>query len=501
MSVVQTIDYAAASPVIVLGLTAIAVLVVDLFLPVGRARRLTIAGLSLAGTLGALGAVGWLAAGPSRSTFCVPGRPTLCSYTADNLTLFVQGLVLAALAVVLLLAQAEVRDARLPRGEFHVLLLASVTGMLTLAAARDLITLLVALEVVSVPAFILVGLRRSDPRSSEAALKFFLVSVLSTALSAYGMSLVYGLTGSVHFTAIASRLGSGVPSSALAAAAVVLTLAGFIFKASAVPFHVWAPDTYQGAPVSVAAFLSVASKAAGFAGILVLTTYAFRPYASTWGAVLAVVAALTMTVGNLVALRQWHMVRLLAWSAIAQAGYILLPLGVAATAAGRTDASIATAVSATLSYLGIYAAMNLGAFACVAAVARHRPRNAIADYRGLVRTSPWLALAFAFFLVCLAGLPPGVAGLFAKVVVFRAAVSGHVVWLAVVAAVNSVIGLAYYLRVAALLFVGAGERAEVEPARPARLPAALAAGLAVAAAVTVVLSVYPQVLLHAAEVL
>ncbi len=503
MSVVQSIDYAATSPVIVLGLTAIAVLVLDLFLAPGRARRLTLAGVSLAGTLGALAAVGWLAAGSERSTFCVPGRPALCSYSADHLALFIQGLVLAALAVVILLAQAEVRDTRLPRGEFHFLLLASVTGMLTLASARDLITLLVALEVVSVPAFVLVGLRRGDPRSSEAALKFFLVSVLSTALSAYGMSLVYGATGSIHFSAISAKLATGVPSPALAAAAVVLALAGFIFKASAVPFHVWAPDTYQGAPISVAAFLSVASKAAGFAGILVLTTYAFRPYASTWGVVLAVVAALTMTVGNLVALRQWHMVRLLAWSAIAQAGYILVPLGVAATAAGRTPASLSTAVAATLGYLGIYAAMNLGAFACVAAVARHRPRNAIADYRGLVRTSPWLALGFAFFLVCLAGLPPGVAGLFAKVVVFRAAVSGHVAWLAVIAAVNSVIGLAYYLRVAALLFVGAAERAEA-PAVPAgtpRVPAALAAGLAVAAAVTVVLSVYPQVLLHAAEVL
>jgi NADH-quinone oxidoreductase subunit N len=411
--------------------------------------------------------------------------------------MFFQLLFLGALLVVLLLSRTAVAEERLPTGEFHFLLLSSVTGMLVLAAGRDLITLLVALEVVSLPAFVLVGLRRGDPRASEAALKFFLFSVVSTGLTVYGMALVYGVTGTLQVDGIASALSSvhaaGGAKSSLAAAAVVLVVVGFAFKVSAVPFHFWAPDTYQGAPVPIAAFLSTASKAAGFAGLLILLLDAFAPYAAAWGPVVAVLAAVTMTVGNLVALRQWHLVRLLAWSTVAQAGYMLVPLGVAATAGGRTVPELHAAGQATLTYLAIYVAMNLGAFACVIAVMRREPRGAIADARGLVRRSPLLAVAFALFLTALAGLPPGVAGLFAKVVVLREAVNGHVTWLAVVAAVNTVLGLAYYLRVAALLFAGSGDE---QPARDQAVPtsrsAPIAVGLAVTLAATLALSVYPQ---------
>jgi NADH-quinone oxidoreductase subunit N len=271
-----------------------------------------------------------------------------------------------------------------------------------------------------------------------------------------------------------------------------MVVTGFGFKVSAVPFHFWAPDTYQGAPVPVAAFLSTASKAAGFAGLLVLLLDAFPPYADMWGPVVAVLAAVTMTVGNVVALRQWHLVRLLAWSTVAQAGYMLVPLGVAATAGGRTASELPAAGEATLVYLGIYVAMNLGAFACAVAVSRRAPRGAIADLRGLVRRAPLLAVAFAVFLTALAGLPPGVAGLFAKVVVLREAVHGHVTWLAVVAAVNAVIGLAYYLRVAALLFTGIEDAEPTAAVVPARRSATVAGGLGLAALATAVLSFYPQ---------
>jgi NADH-quinone oxidoreductase subunit N len=215
----------------------------------------------------------------------------------------------------------------------------------------------------------------------------------------------------------------------------------------------------------------------------------------------AVLAALTMTVGNVVALRQWHMVRLLAWSTVAQAGYMLVPLGAAMMRAGRDNDALDTAAQATLAYLAIYVAMNLGAFACVAAVVRRFPRGAIEDFRGLARRAPWLAVGFGLFLTALAGLPPGVAGLFAKVVVLRAAVDGHVTWLAVVAAVNTVIGLAYYLRVVGVLFSGVGEgeaEAEAEPVR-VRRSTTVAAALVVTAAATVVLSVDPQPLLDAAS--
>ena len=498
-SLVQSIDYAAIAPPLVIAGAALVVLIADLFL--ADERRIAAAYLSLVGAAAALGVTAWVATGPVRRTFCFTSGG--CSYVSDDYTLFFQVLFLAALVIVLLLSLPLFGDARIPPGEYHALLLFSVSGMLVLPAARDLLTLLISLEVVSLPAFVLVGLRRGDPRGGEAALKFFLFSVVSTAFTVYGIALLYGVTGSIELGHVSHAL-VGVRShpgamAATAAAGVVLVLVGFAFKISAVPFHFWAPDTYQGAPVPIAAFLSVASKAAGFAGLIVLLMQGFRPYADVWGPVVAVLAAVTMTVGNVVALRQWHLVRLLAWSTVAQAGYLLVPLGVAVTEWGRATPQLNDAVKATLTYLGIYAAMNLGAFTCVAMVSRRHPRGAIEDFRGLVRTSPVTAVLLAFFLTALAGLPPGVAGLFAKVVVLRAAVDGHVAWLAVIAAVNTVVGLAYYLRVAALLFAtpeGAGERVRSSHLGADRWAGAVA--LALTAVVTVGLSVYPQPLLHAA---
>src|SRR5262249_2280445 len=314
------------------------------------------------------------------------------------------------------------------------------------ASGRSLITRVVGLATRTLPTYILVGLRRRDRRSAEAAVKYLLVSVAASAVMLFGMSLVYGLTGAVHLDRIAAALAAradlrGLP---LVTAAVVLVLTGFGFKVTLVPFHWWAPDVYQGAPVPVAAFLATASKAGGGAGLLLMVVGAFPGYGSVWGPVLAVLAAASMTLGNLVALRQRDAVRLLAWSSIAHAGYLLAPLGIALTGRGSLD----VAVGATLGYLALYVAMNLGAFCCLAAAGR----TAAADPRGLAGRRPWLAAAFAFFLVCLAGLPRGLAGLVAKVVVFRATLIGGLGWLAVVMAVNTVIGLAYYLRLAAALF-------------------------------------------------
>ena len=495
-TLIQSIDYAAVAPVLIVAVAAVVVLVADLFV---TSRRTDVAcALSVVGAGVGFGWTAWLATQPVRSTFCLPsGR---CSYVADDYTVYFQLLFLASILVVLLLSRTTVATDGMPAGEFHFLLLSSGAGMLTLAAARDLITLLISLEVVSLPAFVLVGLRRADPRGIEAALKFFLFSVVATGLTVYGMALLYGVTGSVQVDAIGDALAgvhaAGGAKASLAAAAVVLVVAGFAFKVSAVPFHFWAPDTYQGAPVPVAAFLSTASKAAGFAGLLVLLLDAFIRYADVWGPVLAVLAAVTMTVGNVVALRQWHLVRLLAWSTVAQAGYMLVPLGVAASSGGRTPAELRDAGEATLVYLGIYVAMNLGAFACVVLVTRSRPRGAIDDFRGLVRRAPFTAVALALFLTALAGLPPGVAGLFAKVAVLREAVHGHVVWLAVIAAVNAVIGLAYYLRVAALLFASDEEQPDHPPVAPARRLSLAGTGLAISLAATLALSVYPQPLFH-----
>jgi len=510
VSVVQSVDWLAVSPVLAVTVAALAVLLADLWLPAyALIPRVVIGGAGLVTGLVLIGVL-W---GEPRATFCTTDDilPASCSYVVNPVTLVFQAVALGGALVVLLLAIDEVRSARIPAGEFIFLLLCSVAGAATLAAARDLATLVVALEVVSLPGFALVGLRRRDPRSSEAALTFFLVSVISVAVMLYGVSLVYGATGSLYLDRIAAALADPASrDNPATSVGVLLALVGLAFKVSAVPFHFWAPDTYAGAPVTVAAYLSVVSKAAGLVGLVVVVSQGFGPYADVWGPVVAVLAALTMTVGNVVALRQRHAVRLLAWSSIAQAGYLLVPLGVAST--DPTDAVLGQALSATVAYVCIYAVVNLGAFGVVAVVSRHRPAGLLSDYRGLMRTEPGSAIMLAFFLLCLAGLPPGLAGLFAKVVVFEAAVSGGLGWLAVVMAVNTVIALAYYLYWIALLFAAPGqpvavggtadvdEPAEmlVEAAAPPsyRVPGASAAALGVLLAASLVLSVLPQLVLN-----
>jgi NADH-quinone oxidoreductase subunit N len=500
---VQSIDYVAIGAPLALALLAIGILVLDLFLP---ARRSILAvWAALAGVVAAFLYTAVVLAGESRSTFCFGGVPGGCSYAVEPWTTVLQLLVLGAAAVVLLLSAVVVPESRLPAGEYAFLLLCSVTGALVLAASRDLVIVVVALEVVSLPVFALVGFRRRDSRSSEAALKLFLVSVVSTAVMLFGISLVYAVRGTLVLGS--SRPGGdllvGDAASALTGVGVVLVLAGFAFKIAAVPFHAWAPDTYVGAPLPVAAYLSVVSKSAGFAGLLVVLSVGFRDQVGVWGPVLAVVAALTMTLGNLVALRQRAAVRLLAWSSIAQAGYMLAPLG-GLGSAGIAGGSVAgvqfdDAVTATIAYVCIYAVMTLGAFSVVAVVGRRRPGNLLADYRGMAWTDPWAAGALAFALACLAGVPPGIVGLFAKVVVFRSVVDAGAGWLALVMAVNTVVALYYYLVWAATLFARAETDAEEVEEAATAWPTRLAVGLTTA--VVVVWSVAPQLVLAVGDTL
>lgn len=495
----QGVDWAAVAPPMLAAATALAVLVADLWLPRRAAGVLT--AISVGGTLAALVAVGLLW-GDSRATFCVDsgtGALASCSYVVNPVTLVFQAIVLVGTLVVLLLVHTEIAapaDRRpLPGGETGFLVLSSATGALVLAAGRDLATIVVALEVVSLPAFALVGLRRRDPRGAEGALTFFLVSVVSIAVMLYGVSLVYGATGSLHLDQIAAALADPAGRTSLATAGVLLTLVGLAFKVGAVPFHFWVPDTYAGAPVVVAAYLSVVSKAAGLVGIVVVVSQGFPAYADVWAPAIAVIAVATMTLGNVAALRQHRAVRLLAWSSVAQSGYMLVPLGVATS--GVTGSRLGEALSAVIAYVCVYAVVNLAAFGVVAIVSRHRPAGLIEDYRGLAYTEPASALALGFGLLALAGLPPGVAGLWAKVVVIDSAVSGEAGWLAVAVAVNTVIGLAYYLRWTALLFARpvAGREAVSYD-----VPAASGIAVGLALAVGVAFSVLPQVVLGLADV-
>ncbi|MFI6205508.1 NADH-quinone oxidoreductase subunit N [Streptomyces sp. NPDC051041] len=493
-SVVQSVDWLAIAPPTLAAVVALVVLVADLF--VGDHRKALLGWVSVAGLAAATLLLLPLLDG-GHATFCLTGDPGVCSYTADHFALVVQLLVLGGALLAALLSVTALKDARadLPEGEFWFLLLSSAAGAALLPASRDLATLVVALEVASLPAFALVGLRHGDRRSSEAALKFFLSSVTATAVSLMGISFVYASTGTLHLTRVADRI-QDVDGQllTLAQTGAVLTLVGFAFKTAAVPFHFWVPDTYVGAPLPIAAYLSVIGKAVGFSGLILVTVVALPSYADVWGPALAVLAALTMTVGNAGALRQQgtrahSAVRLLAWSSVGQAGYLLVPIA----AAAYTD-DVRRPVGSTVAYALMYGAVNLGAFAVAALVGRTKSLNRVTDYRGLYATNPLTALLLAFFLLCLAGLPPGVIGLFAKVTVFSAAVDAGLGWLAVVMAVNVVIALFYYLQWTALLF-----RAPQGAPEKHHVPAPLTAALTVTAVLGVVLSGAPQLVLRFAD--
>lgn len=476
MSLVQSIDLVALAPVLVLAIGALVVLVVDLLAERGP------------------GLIGWLAfavvvaasvtvpASAHRMTLCPPDSQT-CGYGTWAVPLAFQVVVLAGTAVVVLLSIATVARLGLPPGEFHFLLLASASGAVAVPATRDLVTLLVVLELVSLPTFALVGLRRDDARAGEAALKLFLFSVTSMAVSLYGVALLYGSSGTVDLERLMGWVAGADPTP-VATAGLVMLLTVFAFKVAAVPFHAWAPDVYEGGPVPVAAYLSVVSKTAGFAG-LTLVLARFWGWHEIWAPVVAVLAVATMLVGNAAALRQTGAVRLLAWSSVAQAGFILVPF-----AAVVGDPRLPWAVDAVVAYLVGYAAMNLGAFAVVTVVARRNRGVALADFDGLAWRSPWLGLSLALFLAALAGLPPGLVGLFIKLRVLAAPVATSAWWVAGAMAVATVIGVAYYLSFAARLFRRTREHARGIPvARSAQL----AVGLTLAG--TVVLSVAPSLAL------
>ncbi|MEQ4301812.1 proton-conducting transporter membrane subunit [Plantactinospora sp. B6F1] len=527
---IQSVDNVALLPAYLAAGTAVLVLLADLLI---ARRGATVAVFAAGAAATALGAVLVGAAG-ARRTFCAG---TDCSYLAGGRAALV-GCLFALLTLgVLALSAPLLRSGQVPPGEYCFLLACSMTGGVVLGAAGDLITLIVALETLTLPLYVLVGLRHRSVAGAEAALTFFVVSVVATAITLLGAALLYAVTGAVHlsrldavFTAEANRpvaVGGGFPEGPpllglpLTVVAVALIVLGLAFKVAAVPFHAWAPATYDGAPVPVAAYLSTASKLGGVVALLAVTAAALP--ARLTGPLLAVVAVSTMTVGNLVALRQRRMVRLLAWSSVAQAGYIVAPLGALALSSGRGAEAIDTAVAAAVAYTVFFVVLELAAFGAVVAL---RPAVAdggeIADYRGAARRRPWVGAAFVLALVGLAGLPPGLAGLFAKVTVVRSLLAGDAGWLAVVVALNAVIGLAYYLRAAAILYApepaaaraGDAAAAPVVPAEPgapavppgAPVPAAepvrpawaVVAALALATVIAIVVGFAPQLVLDVA---
>jgi NADH-quinone oxidoreductase subunit N len=487
---VTTIDHVALLPAYLAAGTAVLVLLADLLVDRRRAT-VAVAALGVAATAAVAVAVG---RGGDRATFCTAEA---CSYLANPRSALVAVLFALLTLGVLGLSAPALRTAGTPTGEYCFLLACSMTGGVVIGYAGDLVTLIVALETLTLPLYILVGVRRTDVASAEGAVTFFVVSVVSTTVTLLGAALLYAGTGAVHLGLLREEFEArpGLSDDPLVAVAAALVVLGLAFKVAAVPFHAWAPAAYDGAPVPVAAYLSTASKVGGVIALLYVAVGAL-PLRVT-GPVLALLAVATMTVGNLVALRQVRMVRLLAWSSVAQAGYVLAPLGAAAFAAGRSPDAVTLAIAASVAYTVFYVVMELSAFAAVVALRGSADGGAIEDYRGAARRAPWVGAALVLALVGLAGLPPGLAGLFAKVAVVRSLLGGGAGWLAVIVALNAVVGLAYYVRVAATLYGVADAGGTAVPAR-VRVPWAVAAALAIATAVAIAIGFAPQLVLDAA---
>ncbi len=475
----QAIDYHAILPELILSGTVVLVLFVDAFL---KKRSWLTMPLGLAGVVAALIATLTLI-GEHRSTF---GD----SFVVDDFAVMFKVFFLVVAVVVLAISLRYFRDARVYQGEYYFLLLTSFLGCLMMPSARDLLVLFIALELVSAPGFLIAAFRKTDVRSNEAGMKFFLIGVLSSAVMLYGMSLMYGVTGTTNLSKIGIALAGDLTQGkdTLGLAAILFITVGFAFKVSAVPFQFWAPDTYEGAPVPVAAFLATASKAAGFAGLLQLMFVAFPAQFEFWTPIFAVLSILTMTIGNFVALQQTQAVRLLAYSSIAQAGYMLLPFAlVTADQAANEDV-----FAAATTYILIYAVMTLGAFAVVTALSRESRALPISDFDGMAKRAPLLTVAMTVFMLSLAGIPP-MGGFWAKFLVFRVAIDrgGIGVALAIVMVVNSVISIAYYLAIPRAMIFQQPERE-----RPFASPV-LVTGVAFVAMVAVVaIGVYPELLAH-----
>ncbi len=470
-------DFHAIAPIIIVSATIVVVLIADFFFEYrGRFQTQQIASL------------GVLAAMIPVITLAVDGgtHPMFGgAFVIDPYALVFQGFFLAAAYVSMLLSVDYIGDGDYYQGEFYVLLLTSLLGMMVMAGARDLVTIFVALETISIPTFVLAGWRKHDPKSNEAAIKYYLIGVLSSAVMLYGMSLVFGFTGSTMLIDIAKQVGR--LDSPLLLVAGFLTIAGFAFKISAVPFHFWAPDTYEGAPTPVTAFLSVASKAGGFVALLSVVYFGFFPQADMWQPVIWGLAAASMLLGNLVALRQTNIVRMLAYSSIAQGGFILVPFAVAADGGAR-----ASSLEAIVIYILIYGAMNLGAFAIVIAMARRTRSAEISSFAGLGQYAPGVGLLMSIFMFSLAGVPP-FAGWFAKFTMFRAALDANTpaaTVLGAIAAVSSVIAFFYYARVAREIWFHAPP--EGADTSPMRTPFALNAAIGICAVIVLVVGVYPQ---------
>jgi NADH-quinone oxidoreductase subunit N len=480
-----TIDYHALAPEIVLAVGLTVVLLVDLFTTERNKWLLSVlTGFSL---LGAVVPVLTLAVHDNSVRSMFDGR-----YVVDEFSLVVKALFLLAGYVIVLLSSSHIEEGDYWRGEYWFLLLSSLLGMVMMASARDLVSVFVALEFLSIPAYMLAAWRKRDLKSNEAGVKYFLLGVFASAVMLYGMSLLYGVANSTLLVDIGTSIDLDGTFGAVQALAIVFVVVGFAFKVSAVPFHTWAPDTYEGAPTPVTAFLSVASKAAGFVAIVVLVLTAFPEGRDVWQPFIWGLSALTMTVGNIFALRQTNFVRMIAYSSVSQGGFILMPLAVAGGAAGEA------ALRAVVVYLIVYAATNLGMFAVILAVSRKTHSGEISSLGGLFSYAPALGVLLTIFLASLAGIPP-LGGWIGKFAAFQALLTDATPWayaLAIIGAVNSVIAFGYYgniMREVWMRPVPDGDTTRIVT------PSSLQIALGITAVATLVFGILPGIVLRFGE--
>jgi NADH-quinone oxidoreductase subunit N len=386
----------------------------------------------------------------------------------DNFTLFFK-MLLAGIAFLVVLASADyISKFSRFQGEYYALILLSTLGMMLMTAAADLISLYISLELASISLYALVSFLK-DRKSTEASLKYLLLGAIASAVLLYGMSLVFGVTGQTQLGAIAGTIQTmglqGLTDNPALLMGIVLLVAGLGFKIAAVPFQMWVPDVYEGAPTTITAYLSVASKAAGFAFILRIFHSAFGTpdwLSQNWGMIFAVLAVFSMSIGNIAAIPQTNIKRMLGYSSIAQAGYLMVGLATL----GMAPALVTQGQSAILFFLAGYTFTNLGAFIVVIAISNKIDSDNIADYAGMGKRTPLLALALTLCLVSLIGMPPA-AGFMAKFYIFSAAVQQDLIWLVVIAVINSVISAYYYLRVVKVMWFG-------EPASAEKIPSSAA---------------------------
>ena len=481
-----TIDYHAIAPEIVLAVGLSVVLLTDLFTSERNKWLLSVlTGFSL---LGAAVPVLTLALHDDSTRSLFDGR-----YVVDEFSLVMKGLFLVAGYVIVLLSSSHVEEGDYWRGEYWFLLLTSLLGMVMMASSRDLVSVFVALEFLSIPAYMLAAWRKRDLKSNEAGVKYFLLGVFASAVMLYGMSLLYGLANSTLLVDIAELVALDGEFATMQALAVVFVVVGFAFKVSAVPFHTWAPDTYEGAPTPVTAFLSVASKAAGFIGLVVLMLTAFPDARDVWQPFVWVLSALTMTIGNVFALRQTNLVRMIAYSSVSQGGFVLMPLAVAGGAAGES------ALRAVVVYLVVYAATNLGMFGAILAVSRKTRSGEISSLGGLFSYAPALGVLFTIFLASLAGIPP-LGGWIGKFAAFQALLTDATPWayaLAVIGAVNSVIAFGYYGNVMREIWMRPVPHGDTTPVVT---PSSLQIALGITAVATLAFGILPGLVLHFGDV-